>query len=233
KDSITADGDDLELAPEFSWNYEVGFRFRHKNWFFTEWAGFVMDFQNQVVPPSESSGAVAIEPGDLGRSVINAGQTLHAGLEGSVTVDVPAVFQSDLRIPLTVAYTWVPVAQFVGGRYDGNRLPYAPQHILTTTLRIFHRVGFTASITGRFVTEQLADKAGTITPSINGLVGAIDARFLLNARIGYTWKRGRYSLGAFVSGKNLTNARFIVSRRPQGIRPGLPLHVFGGIHGTL
>lgn len=233
KDSITADGDDLELDPEFSWNYELGLRIRKSNFLYIQAAGFVMDFQNQVIPPSESSGAVATDPGNLGKSVINAGQTLHAGAEASITFDTLALLKSRARLPLSVSYTWVPVARFIGGKYDGNRLPYAPEHLLSLSLRFEHPVGFSASVSGNFITDQTTDKGETITPSIHGLVGRIDARFLLDARIAYTFRLGRYSIGAFVAGKNLTNTKYISSRRPQGIQPGAPLQIFGGIHGSL
>lgn len=233
KDSITADGEDLQLAPEYSWNYEVGLRWRRENYLQTQLAGFVMDFSNQVIAPSESSGAVAADPNNAGRSVINAGQTLHAGLEASVAFDLPALLQGGFNLPLTVSYTWVPMARFVGGPFDGNRLPYSPEHMLSVHLRFFHRIGFSASVSGHFLSSQYADKGNTITPSNDGLVGLIDGRFLLNARLGYTFRRGKYSIGAFVAGKNLTNAIYISTRQPSGIQPGEPLQIIGGIHGSL
>ena len=235
KDSITADGEDLELDPEYSWNYELGLRVRLDNYFLAQAAGFVMDFQNQVIPPSESSGAVATDPNNAGKSVVNAGQSLHAGMEVSATFDLPALLQGGFNLPLSVSYTWVPVARFsdAGSKYFGNRLPYSPEHMLSATLRFFHRIGFSASISANYVSAQYSDKGNSITPSVDGLTGEIEGRFLLHARIGYTFRRGKRSIGFFVSGKNLTNQMYISTRRPQGIQPGEPLQVLGGIHGSL
>ncbi len=235
KDSITADGDDLELDPEYSWNYELGLRVRLDNYFLAQAAGFVMDFQNQVIPPSESSGAVANDPSNQGQSVINAGQSLHAGMEVSATFDLPALLNGGFNLPLSVSYTWVPVARFSDpeSQFGGNRLPYSPEHMLSATLRFFHHLGFSASVSMNYISNQYADKGNTITPSVDGLTGEIEGRFLLNARLGYTFRRGKYSLGVFVSGKNLTNTNYIMTRRPQGIQPGEPLQIVGGIHGSL
>ena len=233
KDSITADGDDLELDPEFSWNYELGFRMRRGNYLLMQAAGFVMDFQNQVIAPSESSGAVAADPGNLGKSKINAGQTRHIGGEASITFDLPAFLGAPLRMPLSLSYTWVPVAEFVDGKYKGNRLPYAPEHSITASLRLELPFGLTGMFSANYVSQQTADKGETITPSTNGLVGLIEGRLLLNARLAYTFRVRDRSIGVFIAGKNLTNVVYITSRRPQGIRVGEPLRIFGGIQGQL
>jgi Fe(3+) dicitrate transport protein len=233
KDSITADGEDLELEPEYSWNAELGLRIRRDNYLHIQAAGFFLYFENQVIPPSESTGAVATDPSNQGKSVINGGQTLHAGLELSATFDIPAWLKSGFRLPLTVNYTWIPLAQFADGVYAGNRLPYAPEHTLTTRLQFIHNSGFNLSVTGHFLSAQTTDKGASITPTIDGLIGEIPARFLLDARIGYTFKRDRWSIGAFVAGKNLTNVTYISSRRPQGIKVGTPLTIMGGLHGSL
>jgi Fe(3+) dicitrate transport protein len=125
------------------------------------------------------------------------------------------------------------LAQFADGVYAGNRLPYAPEHTLTTRLQFIHNSGFNLSVTGHFLSAQTTDKGASITPTIDGLIGEIPARFLLDARIGYTFKRDRWSIGAFVAGKNLTNVTYISSRRPQGIKVGTPLTIMGGLHGSL
>ncbi|HAA58912.1 MAG TPA: hypothetical protein DCE42_29415 [Myxococcales bacterium] len=231
KDSITSDGEDLQLDPEFSWNYELGLRMRRGNYFMFQAAAFFMDFQNQVIPPSESSGAVASDPNNLGKTIINAGQTFHAGGEASVTFDLPAFLKAPLRLPLQLSYTWVPVAIFADGKFEGNRLPYAPEHTLTATLRLELPVGLNMMVSANYVSEQTTDKGATKLPSVDGLVGMIDGRFLLNARIGYTFRLGRRSVGVFVSGKNLTNSVYISTRRPQGIRAGAPMQIVGGLQG--
>lgn len=234
KDSITADGDDLELDPEFSWNTELGIRWRKKNYFFAEVAVFYTYFESQVIPPSESSGAVANDPNLAGKSSINGGQTQHFGAEVSVRYDLAAMKKWPFRLPLSITYTFVPVAEHVNGRYTGNRIPYSPEHLLSARLSLQLPFGLSATVNGNYVSSQFADKGNTISPSLDGLVGEIPGRFLLDARISYTFRlpgRGR-SLSLFVSGKNLLDARYIASRRPQGIQVGLPRTLYTGVSGS-
>ncbi len=234
KDAITAGGSSIEIDAEFSWNYELGLRSRIKRFFQAELTGFLMDFQNQVIPPAEASGAVASDPANQGKPFVNAGRTLHAGLEASAMFDLADAMRWGFRLPLTLTYTWVPLAIFAepGTKYYNNRLPYAPEHLVSANLGFFHPIGFSASVTAHYMSEQFADNAMTVQASADGLVGRIEGRFLLDARIAYTYQMSHWSVGVFFEGKNLTDARYIASRRPQGIMPGMFRQFIGGIHGN-
>jgi Fe(3+) dicitrate transport protein len=66
----------------------------------------------------------------------------------------------------------------------------------------------------------------TVAPSPNGRVGRIDDYFLMD---GSAWYKIPKIFTTFrFSVKNMTNERYIVSRRPQGIRVGLPVWLMGG-----
>ncbi len=56
KDAISSTGVDLELDAEKSWNYELGARTEFFDLVDLEVTAFYMDFSNQVIPVSESSG---------------------------------------------------------------------------------------------------------------------------------------------------------------------------------
>jgi Fe(3+) dicitrate transport protein len=79
---------------------------------------------------------------------------------------------------------------------------------------------------GNYVSSQYTDRANTEAASIDGLRGKLDGRFLLDARVGYDIPA--LGLGVFLAGKNLLNERYIASRAPQGIQPGMPLQVIAG-----
>ncbi len=70
KDAINDVGVVLQLEAEKSWNYELGFRTVITKGLYTEFTGFILDFSNQIIPISESSGGA-------GTGLINGGRN-HA-----------------------------------------------------------------------------------------------------------------------------------------------------------
>lgn len=227
KDAVTSDGELLELDAEYSVNYELGVRGGLQDWLSAEVAGFVLDFSNQIIPPSEFGGAVSDDPGDL----VNAGETTHYGVEAQVQFDGASLAELDFQLPLGVSYTWVH-AEF-GDSWDedlvGNRIPYAPEHRLSTFLRFVHPTGVSAQINGTYITEQYTDKGNRESPSLDGLTGKIDPYFLLDANVSYTYEP--FGVTAYLAGKNLTDEYYIASRAPRGIQPGAPRQIFGGVRG--
>jgi Fe(3+) dicitrate transport protein len=228
KDAITNDGENLRLAPEFSWNYELGLRSRFTEWVTTEVAGFVLDFSNQVIQPSEAGGAiVAME--DL-PELLNGGRSLHYGTELSLTFD-PATPAKRFKLPITGNYTWVRATFGDGWNEDwvGNRLPYAPEHMLSGQIRFVHDVGVLVQVDTHYLSRQFSDAGNTIPISPDGTVGRIPARFLLDLRVGYTFPVPKSRLHVYAAGKNLTDERYIASLAPQGIQPGMFRQLFFGI----
>ena len=229
KDAVTTDGDLLELDAEYSINYEVGLRGQIQDYLAGSLAGFVLDFSNQIIPPAEAAGATADSPGGL----INEGETTHFGVEADVRFDTAALLDLGFQLPLGVTYTWVH-AEFGDAwrpTIRGNRLPYAPEHRLSTFLRFVHPTGISAQLNGIFISEQYTDLDNTQEPTTDGLAGKIDPYFLLDARISYTYQP--WGITAFVAGKNLADQNYVVSRAPRGIQPGMPRQLFGGIKGEL
>ncbi len=224
KDAVSPSGQNLQLDPELSWNYELGLRATQGGWLIVEAAGFFLDFENQIIPPSESGGAVS------GQS-FNSGRSRHGGIEWSSRFDLlGALRQPRLSLPLIVSYTYLPLAAFVGGISDGRRLPYAPAHLLNAQLRFTHAVGIAAQVGVSFVGAQLADKESTTFPSQDGLQGEIPGYITVDARLGYSHRRS--GLSVYLAGKNLTAQTHISSRAPAGIQPAGYLQLFGGCEWT-
>lgn len=223
KDAVTNDGSSLELDAEFSWNYELGLRYAG-TFLGGEIAGFLLDFDQQIIAPSESSGVSEA-------ALVNSGETRHLGVELAATVDAAVAAELGFRLPLTLSWTFVDATFRDGWNEDisGNRLPYAPQHLLNANLRIELPVGLSAMVNVNHTSDQFHDRLETEEPSVDGTNGLIEARTLLDARVGYTWAPS--GLTFYVSGRNLTDHQYIASRRPQGIQPGAPRLVFAGISG--
>ena len=108
-----------------------------------------------------------------------------------------------------------------------NRTPYAPEWLVSGGLSYTAPFGLQARLTANYASEQFADELNTLSPSANGQTGLIDAWFSVDGSLRYTLPKGKCSF--FGSVKNLTDERYIVSRRPQGIRVSLPRFITAGV----
>lgn len=226
RDAVSPSGANLQLDPELSWNTELGFRARFGRWLNAEVAAFHIEFENQIIPPSEAGGAVSA-------GGFNTGHSRHMGVETSVTLDLIPLLQrptSTFSLPLTINYTWLPVAAFVGGLFDANRVPYAPEHILYAQLRFVHRIGLSAQVSVSYVASQFADQQNTVAQSVDGLVGRLPGYVTVDARVGYAVRSTGVTV--YLSGRNLTDQIYIANRAPQGIQPAGFRQVFAGLEWT-
>jgi len=228
KDAITSTGFAINIDAEQSWNYEIGIRTEPTNFWQLEATAFLMDFSNQIIPISQSSGNINAT------GIANGGTTTNKGIELATSIDVLKCMKRKSSLMVSGNVTWVS-AQFDDNRYiskngtlvniRGNQLPYAPELICNTSIAYENKNGWGIQIFGNYIHQQFADELNTIEPSNNGLVGLIDSRFIVDASAYYPLKKQKTSFT--LSAKNLTNERYMVSRRPQGIRVGLPLMVTG------
>ena len=225
KDAITSMGDALDLDAEESWNYELGFRSDLMRWLFLEMTGFRMDFSNQIIPVAESAGG-------MGFGVVNAGATLHQGIESALVFDIGQLvgFNAvNLRYDINATYVQSTFSEdrFIADmNINGNRTPYAPEWFINTALTLESNMGMGARITANYVGNQFADVVNSIVPDIDGRSGAIPSYFLMDANVFYNvdkWN-SRFNLSV----KNVLNERYIASRRPQGIRVGIPRFITMG-----
>jgi len=227
KDAITSTGDALDLEAERSWNYEAGVRSELNNWIYVEATAFLMEFSNQIIPVSESAGG-------LGFGVVNAGATRHQGIETSFVFDIAKAmglkkWAIDYDLQATYIDAYFSEDRFIGDvNIKGNSTPYAPEWIFNSSLSLESEGGFSARLTYNFVGDQFGDEINSIEPSANGRTGLIPSFFTLDAVLGYELKAR--NLGFNLSVKNLTDERYISTRRPQGIRVGLPRFVTAGVN---
>jgi len=105
----------------------------------------------------------------------------------------------------------------------GDELPYVPAHQANAAIGIEKkRLGL--NVAGTFV-DAMWERAGHGTAKPGDKT---DAYFLLDASVKY---RVIDHVELYINGRNLTNDRYIASRRPFGARPGAPLWVVVGVRG--
>ena len=228
KDAITNAGTALDLSAELSWNYELGIRASVSNSLYVEVTTYMMDFSNQVIPVSESSGG-------LGAGFVNGGRTMHKGLELSIMTDIGR------SLDLRNTFTWSINGTYSDAKYNsdrfigsgdkkinviGNKLPYAPEYTLSSMLQYKLPVGIGMNFTASYVGEQFTDELNSGNPSNDGTVGLMDSYMLLDLTLLYEINQ---KSDFFVSVKNLSDERYIASRRPQGIKVGIPRFITAGI----
>lgn len=213
KDAVASSGVPVQLDAEKSWNYEFGARYANSKGFNAEATFFTLDFENQIIPATQSGGATS--------TLINAGETLHRGIELQAGMNFGTLFDSRHILTTDFRYTNLSAARFENGIFKGNRLPYAPDNTFSFIAGYRHPKGFGAQYDITYVGGQFADNNETIAPSANGEIGLIPSYTLHNLSLDYERRFERFSISPFVTIKNLTNRTYISSRAPQGIQPGL------------
>lgn len=229
KDAINNSGEDLQLEPERSWNYEIGTRWGTPAGFEFEVTGYLMDFSNQVIPVSQSSGGT-------GTGLVNGGATLHYGVEAGFSFNFGKYLLKNTGLTLGAGIS-LNHSEYSGDRFipsgsdliniKGNELPYSPNISFNSSLEYSGSEVLTLRIAGNYLGSQFADELNTVTPSANGLIGIIEPRFILDFTGSYFVEGLNTNL--FITAKNLLDARYISSRRPEGIKAGNPRMISAGI----
>lgn len=230
KDAISNNGFIYQLDAEQSWNYELGLRQKLIHDISYELTAFYMDFENQVIPVAESAGGE-------GSGLINAGATIHRGLEMAIMADLSRWWESPQYELVWDGGVTMADSRFGADRYitgaqhiiniKGNKTPYAPSWFANTSLLFRHESGITARIAANYTGKQFTDLMNTTEASPDGRSGLINSFLVLNANLSYCIKKWGVTFN--LAGKNITDQRYIVSRRPQGIRVGLPRMITAGI----
>lgn len=232
KDAISSGGVAEDLDAERSWNYELGTRTNLHQSVSLDVTVYFMDFSNQIIPVSESSGGL----GTGLTGLVNGGETRHMGLETKLDIDLGQLLQSTTGLMFRTAATFAS-SEFSNDRYvnsggqqinvKGNTLPYAPDLMINSRLDATFAFGLTLGLELNHVAEQYTDLLNTTSASSNGRTGLLPSYTVLNGVIGYTIP-GYESASINVSIKNITDERYMASRRPQGIRPGLARFISAG-----
>ena len=120
------------------------------------------------------------------------------------------------------------------GAKKGNDIPYIPDLQLAFGIGAIYKK-WSANIDGSFITASYADGSNTSSTGdrsgdLNERYGKIDSRLVLDGTIGY---RFNDKARMFTNFKNITNQHYVVSRQPNGPRPGMPFAMMAGLEFNL
>lgn len=110
------DVENLAYKPEYSWNFELGAKFRKKDWINGSVALFYISTHDQQIARFAESG--------LGRMMVNAGKSRSMGAELALNMyDI---------LRLSYGYTNAKFKEYDDGKtdYEGNYVPFMPQHTI-------------------------------------------------------------------------------------------------------
>ncbi len=214
-------GASVDLDAELSWNYEAGARVNLPGDLRAEATFFRMDFENQIVPASVAGG--------LGATLTNAGSTLHQGAEFSTAWQLARFLPRQHNVTLRTAWTALPIARYSSDRFSsipgfttaritGNRLPYAPKSLLTSSLSYTHAKGVNVFVENVYTGSQFGDDLNTIGGTPDGQRGLLPGNAIWNASVNVPVTT---STTLFFTMKNVTD-RLTVVDRSRGLLPGIP-----------
>jgi Fe(3+) dicitrate transport protein len=227
-DIVTNSGGSVELDPELSWNYEIGVRAAPRAGLELEAALFEMDFDNQVIAASVAGG--------VGATLTNGGETLHRGIELVLALDSRDLMSTAQNWYLRTAYTELTTAEFRGARFSnvpgfttvsvtGNRLPYAPERLITATAGVELDFGLSIELEGVYTSSAFTDDLNTVAISANGQRGEMAAYTVWNLAVNYAVPQSGWTL--FFAAKNATDELYVADMT-RGLIPGTPRLVQGG-----
>jgi iron complex outermembrane receptor protein len=181
-------GFNQELGPQRAVNYEIGARGRPlANLEYTV-SLFLGRITDAIVQQEEIGGRAFFR---------NEGKTHNDGAEIGVT------YSPIEAVTLRGAYTRARY-RFVGGDFDGNRLPGVPDHFWRFGLRTSLPQGFFVDADHTLTSSVAADDANTIVIDSWGAG-------VTNLRLGWDGSAGVLQLGPFVGVNNLWDRQYIGS----------------------
>ena len=231
------------IKDEFSLGFELGTRYKNaKKAFGAEAVLFLTRIQDMVV--NDSVGGTG-----TGNSA-NLGNVQTAGLELGANYDHGLAKGWAVQTPMYVAATYTDArfmssvgsddteSIFAGAKHD-NMLPYIPKANISFGIGAIYKK-LSANIDANYVSRAYADGSnsacvcspdgGTGAGNGNERFGVIDQRLVIDGSMGYQWSK---KLRLFANIRNIGNKVYMVSRQPEGPRPGAPLTVMGGLEFSL
>ncbi|MGB5289092.1 MAG: TonB-dependent receptor, partial [Ignavibacteriaceae bacterium] len=112
-----------------------------------------------------------------------------------------------------------------------NKLPYAPEFTFTGSLDFSTPFGLGFNLSATYVGEQFTDELNTIEAGPSGETGQMPS--FITADMTASYLLTGLNSSVYFSVKNLMDERYIASRRPQGIKVGIPRFISAGIELSL
>lgn len=213
-------GTKSDTKPESSINYELGLRLRKGN-LYAEAVGYYNNYSNMLGSDLAATGGT----GTLDQ--FNAGKVDVSGLELLINYNlIPK--GSKLQIPFGLAYTFTNSnfknefkSEAWGVVSKGDEIPYIAKHQLSLNAGLeYSKFSFNASARYNSGFRIIAGQ-GAIPSNLkagNAFVVDLIAKYAYNKHVNFS-----------VSANNVLDARYIASRSPIGIRPGMPFGMYVGL----
>ncbi|WP_061218449.1 TonB-dependent receptor family protein, partial [Leptospira alstonii] len=177
QDALNNSGVVNRIDPEYSYNYETGFRGDITNYLNAQVTYFDLNYVNQIIITSSASG------NDSASSAKNGGRTYSRGLESNVTFDPAKFFDVSFKLPIDLIYTRADakmnqysidtskvtanqsLLDFMVTQKDknGNYVPYVSRDTATLALSFIHQKGFYARAEYQYFSAQYHDDTNTRT----------------------------------------------------------------------
>lgn len=217
-------GQDSNVDPEESWNYELGYRYGD-NKIQGEVIGFFNDYTNLKGVCTQSSGGDCLANID---QEYNGGEVHVYGLEANLSSEV--ALSSAYTLPIKLAYTHTQ-SEFQtnfessfsqwGKVSKGDELPYLPEHQLSVTVSV-KADDWQIGLMSKFV-SAMAEAAGE-----NNELTGFETDEVMQWDLSASYMVSNQAK-AYFKVDNLTDEQFLVSRRPFGARSGKPRQVTLGL----
>jgi Fe(3+) dicitrate transport protein len=234
KDAITTTGFSYNIDAALSMNYEIGTRLKIGDFLDLECTAYAMDFENQLIPVSVSSGNTNAA------GIINGGKTMHKGIEAGFKLDFSPVLGTKNSIKLesnaTFQNAYYNANRFVPANGSsinvrGYQVPYSPRVMINSAISYSPDKGIGFKLATNYISSQFSDELNSIIPNANGRSGKIGSRVITDFNLFYQVPKRKIS--AYIAAKNIGNVRYISTRRPEGIRVGLPRLITAGLEISL
>lgn len=189
------------VRPERSTETEIGVRLHPRVGIAVDTTLFEMDLSDLIV-----EGPLV---GGRSGTFVNAGEARHRGFELATTGEI-----GNFQFGLT--YTYLFEAKFltdvdeVTRGVRGNRIPYAPEHLVDAHIGYRHPVGLAVEFGINHLGEQFANASNTRTATPDGLNGTIPARTIARASVNFRASKSR--LQFFATVENFFDNAYIASR---------------------
>jgi Fe(3+) dicitrate transport protein len=222
------------IKEEYSLGFELGTRYKNaKKAFGAEAVLFLTRLNDMIV--NDSVGGTGTG------SSANLGKVQTAGIELQANYDHGLAKGWAIQTPSYVAATYTD-ARFMSavgsddtesifnGAVHDNKLPYIPEANISFGFGVIFKK-WSANLDGNYVSSAFADGSNMGEISIaSERFGKIDARLVLDGALGYQFNS---KVRLFANLRNMTNKAYMVSRQPEGPRPGAPFTVMGGLEFNL
>lgn len=203
-----------DLEPETAINYEISMRTAPYDWIDFTAAAYRMEVEGEIIYVNVDGNA----------KYINAGETLHKGLETELNLTLPKGFSSFFN------FTWQDVTftdysvyssrSRITTVYDGNNLPSTPDTLFSAGIKYRNSAGINYSLTAVHEDEKFTDEANKY---------AVPAYTVCNTRLEYKNRFNKIGYSFHVSVRNLFDKKYYSDGSGEDVYPSLPRTYMAGL----